>query len=55
MKRFIAFIERWIGPSSGYPVLSGLLFAAVIAICLPIVFCVIEWVIHWLPWPGGTK
>lgn len=55
MKRLVALIARILGPSSGYPVLSGLLFAAVIAICLPIVFCVIEWVIHWLPWPGGVK
>ncbi|MDN7433683.1 hypothetical protein QZN62_10710 [Burkholderia multivorans] len=55
MKRFIAFIERILGPASGYPVLSGLLFVAVMALFLPIVLCVVDWVIHWLPWPGGVK
>lgn len=55
MRRLIAFVERWIGPYSGYPVLSGLLFAALVAVCIPVVFCAVEWVIHFLPWPGGSK
>lgn len=55
MRRLIAIVERWIGPCSGYPVLSGLLFAAVVAVCIPVVFCVVEWVIYFLPRPGGSK
>ncbi|HDR8944295.1 TPA: hypothetical protein QDA71_001275 [Burkholderia vietnamiensis] len=55
MKRLIATVERWIGPSSGYPVLSGLLFAAAVAVCVPVVFCAVEWVIYLLPLPGGSK
>ncbi|MBU9649377.1 hypothetical protein KTF21_11865 [Burkholderia multivorans] len=55
MKRFIAFIERILGPASGHPIFSGLLAGLLIAHVFVLGFCVLLWLIHWLPWPGGVK
>ncbi|MBU9404007.1 hypothetical protein KTE13_30135 [Burkholderia multivorans] len=55
MKRFIAFITRILGPASGHPIFSGLLAGLLMAHVVVLGFCGLEWLIHWLPWPGGTK
>ncbi len=55
MKRFIAFIERILGPASGHPIFSELLAVLLILHVFVLGFCGLLWLIHWLPWPGGTK
>ncbi|MEQ2049461.1 hypothetical protein [Burkholderia multivorans] len=55
MKRFIAFITRIVGPESGHPLLSWLLGGLLMAHVFVFGICALEWLIHWLPWPGGTK
>lgn len=50
--KLLTFLSRILGPDSGYPALSGMLFSVVLMFCLVPVFWSLAWLIHWLPWPG---
>ncbi|WP_447639550.1 hypothetical protein [Pandoraea norimbergensis] len=54
MKRIISAIGRFLGPHSGHPALSGFLFAALSMPIIVFMVWVMQWIVHWLPWPGGA-
>lgn len=54
MKRIISAIGHFLGPHSGHPALSGFLFAAFTMPIGVLMGWALVWLIHSLPWPGGS-